>query len=214
MDNPVEGTELDQVLWMGGSPCSGKSSISRLLEQRYELQVYHVDDALREHHLGRLTPTRYPILYKWHTMPWDELWMQSQERLFSEVIAAYSEHFELILEDLLSMPRSATILAEGTAILPNLVWSLHPDPRRALWVVPSEEFQRTHYPNRGPWVQMILGECKDPGQALQNWMDRDVAFSRWVESKTEELGLALLQVDGTHTIAENAAYVERHFRLA
>jgi 2-phosphoglycerate kinase len=214
MSKTVNGTELAHVRWLGGSPCSGKSSIAGLLEQRHELQVYHVDEALRARHVDRLTPTRHPILHKWHTRSWDELWLQSQEQLFSEAIAAYSEHFELIVEDLLSMPRSATILAEGTALLPDLVCSLCSASCQALWVVSSEEFQRTHYPDRGPWVHMILGECKEPEQALQNWMDRDVAFARWVESRTMAQGLALLQVDGTQSIAENTAWVEQHFRLA
>jgi 2-phosphoglycerate kinase len=210
---PDPRQDLAHVLWMGGSPCSGKSSIAEMLAHRHELQIYHVDEAFSERHRKRLVPAQHPTLYKWHTTPWDELWMQPQERLLAEAIAAYGEHFGMILEDLLSMPRSTTVLAEGTALLPDPVSSLQPDRRRALWIVPSEEFQRNHYPNRGHWVQAVLSQCEDPGQALQNWMDRDVAFARWATDRAKELGMALLQVDGTRSIVENAAWVTRHFRL-
>jgi hypothetical protein len=81
------------------------------------------------------------------------------------------------------------------------------------WLVPTEQFQRTHYPWRGAWVQGILGQCQDPAQALQNWMDRDVAFARWVMGGTAELGLASIEVDGSQTIAENAALVAERFEL-
>jgi hypothetical protein len=55
--------------------------------------------------------------------------------------------------------------------------------------------------------------CTNPDQAFQNWMDRDVAFARWVGTQTQELGLELMKVDGRRTITENAMLVAEHFQL-
>jgi 2-phosphoglycerate kinase len=203
---------LAHVLWMGGSPCSGKSSIAALLAERYGLRTYHVDEAYQEHRQC-LDPARHPCMHKWTTTPWDELWMQPAEVLLSEAIACYGEHFQLVLEDLLALPKSDPLLVEGTALLPDRVADLLLDQHRALWVVPTEAFQREHYPQRGAWVGSILSQCRDPEGALQNWMDRDVAFAKWVTRRARALGLNLLEVNGRRSIAENAARVAEYFQL-
>ena len=90
---------------------------------------------------------------------------------------------------------------------------LAPAPHRTIWMVPTEAFQRTHYPLRGAWIQEPLRDCRDPEQAFQNWMDRDVAFARQVAAEAAARGRRVLTVDGSQSIADNAAIVERHFRL-
>jgi 2-phosphoglycerate kinase len=203
---------MAHILWMGGSPCSGKSSIAAILAEQYGLRTYHVDEAYQEHR-QRFVPAKHPCMHKWTTTPWDELWMQPAEVLLREAIACYSEHLELILKDLLAMRRSEPVLVEGTALLPDRVSGLLLSRDRALWVVPTEAFQREHYPQRGAWVASILSQCRDPEQALQNWMDRDVAFARWVVQRTQALGLNLLDVNGQRTIAETANVVAERFQL-
>jgi hypothetical protein len=66
---------------------------------------------------------------------------------------------------------------------------------------------------RGGWVQGILGQCEHPEQVFQNWMDRDVAFARWVSQEATRLGLRVLRVDGRRTVRGNAEVVQAHFRL-
>lgn len=206
--------DLTHVYWMGGSPCSGKSSIAPLLAEPYGLQTYHVDDAYNRRHRHQIVPGLHPTLHKWTTNPWNALWMQPPDVLLAEAIASYGEHFRLILADLLALTRSAPVLVEGTALLPDRVLDVLCHPHHAIWIVPTEQFQREHYPRRGPWVQGILSACDDPGRALRNWMGRDVAFARWVTRRAGALGLALLEVDGEHDISHNAARVAAHFRLS
>ena len=203
---------LAHILWMGGSPCSGKSSIARILADRHTLRTYHCDEAFGEHQ-KRITRDKHPTLYKWTTTTWNELWMQPVDVLLVEAIACYQEHFEMIIDDLLALPRSERVLVEGTPLLPNRVRAMLSDPSQAIWIVPTEEFLRERYPRRASWVQAILDQCKDPQRALQNWMDRDVRFADWVTRKARGLGLKLITVDGKHTIAENAERVAGHFGL-
>jgi len=205
--------KLAHILWMGGSPCSGKSSITEMLADRYGLQPYHVDKALNQRHRERILPAKHPTLHKWATLSWNDLWMQPGEVLLEEAKAAYREHFGMILDDLLALPKSAPVLVEGTALLPDRVFSILQHRHQALWIVPTAAFQRERYAGRGDWVQSILSHCEEPKRAFRNWMDRDVAFAQWVIKRTAALGLDWLQVDGTRTIAENASLVARHLRL-
>jgi len=197
---------------MGGSPCSGKSSIARILADQHRLCVYHVDEAFEEHR-RRIDPDEHPVLHKWTNTPWNELWMQPVDALLEEAIACYREHFKMVVEDLLLLPASEFVLAEGTCLLPDCVANVLMDRERAIWVVPTEKFQREHYSRRGTWVQGILSQCENPEQAFQNWMDRDAAFAEWVRREARRLGLKLMEIEGKRTIAENAELAAGHLGL-
>ncbi|MEO7908170.1 MAG: hypothetical protein ABIV47_00840, partial [Roseiflexaceae bacterium] len=82
--------QLGQVLWIGGTPCSGKTSIAKLLSETYKLQVYHCDEAFETHKL------HMSATHKLLTISWDELWMQPIDTLVADVFAIYREEFQLI----------------------------------------------------------------------------------------------------------------------
>ncbi|MGD9046525.1 MAG: hypothetical protein PVF77_00600 [Anaerolineae bacterium] len=197
---------LSHILWMGGSPCSGKSSIARILAGEYNLHTYHCDEAFAEHR-QQVTASQQPMLHKWTHTSWDELWMQPHEILVAEAIACYREHFQLVVKDLLALPDSEPILVEGTCLLPGSVDEVLSSRDRAIWVIPTEAFQKAHYRDRGAWVEGILSECTKPDQAFQNWMDRDAAFAGWVARTANKLDLRPIQVDGRRTIAQNARLI-------
>jgi hypothetical protein len=203
---------FDHLLWLGGSPCAGKSSIARCLSKRHALRVYSAD-AERDRLQPLIDAEHQPVLYKWTHTRWHDLWMQPQETLLAEAIDAYKEHFLLLLGDLMTLPHDLPILVEGSCLLPHCVSGLLSGPRSAVWVVPSDEFQRRHYPTRGEWVHHILADCDAPQLALQQWMDRDVAFARMVIQHCEHLGYAYLTVDGNRTIEQNADWVADRLAL-
>jgi hypothetical protein len=161
-----------------------------------------------------IEPVRQPMLHKWTTLTWNELWMQPVEALLSEAIACYREHFQLVLADLLALPRSQPILVEGNCLLPGDVRPWLSRPEQAIWVVTSADFVRTHYPNRGSWVQDIANQCTNPPQALQNWMDREVLFAAWVTERARRLDLSFFLIDGKQTIADAANRAAAHFGLS
>ncbi|HVO42708.1 MAG TPA: hypothetical protein VMT34_08800 [Aggregatilineales bacterium] len=194
--------DLDHVLWMGGSPCSGKSTISHILAQQYALTLYHVDDAMGTH-FQNLDPARHPTLIRWLGSTWDERWMHPLDQLVQEAIACYSEHFTLVVADVLALPRTTPVLIEGTALLPRLLARLGVKSSQALWVIPEGEFQRAHYAQRS-WMRDILADCADPETAFHNWMERDARFARWVAGEAADLGYETLLVDGKRTVDENA----------
>jgi hypothetical protein len=202
--------QLRHVYWIGGSPCSGKSTIVHLLSEGWAFYSYNCDDAFQRHG-EQITPEEQPTFYRVLHMTWDEIWMRPVEELLADVLAVYGEEFDLILHDLLALPAGRPVVAEGAALLPSLVRQALADPSHAIWVVPTEVFQRHHYPERGAWVQQIVSRCTHPEEAFGNWMDRDIAFGRWVAREARERGLCVLTVDGTRTIRENAERVKQHF---
>jgi hypothetical protein len=165
--------------------------------------------------MERAEPDRHPRLHKLSQMTWDEIWMRPVDVQIADEMRCYHEEFEMILDDLLAYPGSTPVLAEGAALLPDLVSGLLSDDHQAIWIVPTPAFQWTHYtPERRPFMKDILKQCQDATQALQNWMDRDAGFAKQVSARARELGLESIEVDGERTIEENTEIVTNHFRLA
>lgn len=204
---------LAHVRWIGGSPCAGKSTIADHLAAQHGLQIYHCD-AFFPAHMQAADPAQQPTLHTLQHMSWDSIWLQPLAALVERVVLAYREEFDQIVADLLALPADTPILAEGTALMPELLAGLGVAPNRAIWLVPSEAFQRAAYPARGEWVQSAVRDCSDPEQAFRNWMDRDVTFARGVAQDAAARGLRLVEVDGTRSIADHAALIERWFQLA
>ena len=139
--------------------------------------------------------------------------MRPMDILLKETIACYEELFALVLEDLLSLYREMTVIVEGTCLLPYRVDKVLSRREQGVWLVPTEKFQRAQHSGGGTWAEGVLRECNAPEQAFRNWMDRDVAVARWMLEQAKGLGLICIEVDGRHTVAENAKVVAGHFGL-
>jgi 2-phosphoglycerate kinase len=200
---------MKNVFWLGGSPCAGKSSLSEVLAERYDLDLYHVDEAF-EIHAQRFDPVLHPALVKWCASAWNERWAQPVDSLLREVIACYGEHFALILEDIRAAQKQKPLLVEGSALLPGQVARVLSRKNQAIWLIPTSDFQREHYAKR-EWVRGIVEQCDNPPAAFQNWMERDAQFADWLRAEVKALGLNLLSVDGECTIEENATIVAAQF---
>ena len=185
---------LAEVVWIGGSPCAGKSTLAATLARQYGLTHYSCDDALPAH-LQRSDPARYPLLHQLAKSSWNDLCARPVERQIREELAFYREEFPLVLADLAAFPAGTSIVAEGTALLPDLIAPLLHGQRQAIWLVPTASFQREHYARR-PWINDILRQCVDPALAFDNWMRRDSGFADVVEASASALDLPVIRVDG------------------
>jgi len=205
-------TSVRSVLWLGGAPCAGKSSVARLLCERFALDVVHVDDTI-DAFMAQLDPERQPALSGWMALSWDERWARPPEALVDEVVACYREHLGFVREQVLSRAgQDRPALVEGSAILPADVARTLASPADALWLVPTRAFQAHHYALR-PWVGGVLRECADPVAAFERWMERDARFAAWLEDEVRALGLACLAVDGSRSVEEVAGVVAERFGL-
>lgn len=206
--NPI----LSHVLWIGGSPCSGKSSVAKMLAEAYGFRVYHCDEAF-ERHILMAHPDRHPTLHGISRMTWEEIWMRPIEELVQDEISAYREQFEMIVSDLQALPKTTPIIAEGAALLPEKVYEYFIRRWHVLYMIPTPQFQWDVYPRRGAWVEEVISQTSDPVRAFQNWMQRDIQFGDWVYKRAVEHDMDIFEVDGSFNLAETTQLLERYFRL-
>lgn len=201
---------LAHVLWLGGTPCSGKTSVAGRLADRFALRLYHYDRHERAHAaLGR--PERHPAMCEHGAMTLDQRWvLRPVEEMVRATTAAWAERFEMVVADLLALPGAAPVLAEGPGLLPECVAPLLSSPRQAIWLVPTEAFKRATQPTRGG---APMDGTSDPERAYRNLIALDLQLAVNVKRRAGELGLTVLDVDGMRSLDDVAAAVAKHFRL-
>jgi 2-phosphoglycerate kinase len=201
----------DLIYWIGGSPCSGKSTIAARLAADFGFQVYSCDERFPEH-MKQADALHHPTMHTLSHMSWDEIWMRPIDEQVETVFKIYGEEFEMILADLRTLPANRPVLAEGAALLPKLVAGLLDENSLSVWILPDPTFQRYHYSKRG-WVKGILDQCSHPQEAYHNWMERDARFAERVARQATALGLPVLVVDQNMGIEELLRRVKQIFRL-
>ena len=214
----LSADELDQlrqrlrhVCWLGGTPCSGKSTVAQQLIARYPLHLYHYDRHERAH-FARRDPARHPTYCAEAALSMDERWVQRPvHALVRATTAVWHERFGLVFDDLLALPTTAPILAEGPGLLPADVAPLLTTPQQAIWLVPTEVFKRATQPTRGGGP---ASQTSDPDRAYRHLIALDLQVAVDVRRHAEERGLTVLTVDGSRSIADTATVVAHHFGLA
>ncbi len=201
---------LANLYLIGGSPCSGKTTITNRIAETYGFPTYRCDDAYFEH-AKELTADQ-PIFSQLVNATSEEIWMRPVPQQIDEELEIYREEFPFIVRDLKKLAKSGPVIAEGAALLPSLVATLGLAPNRAIWIVPTEEFQRHHYGQR-EWRHDVVKDCSNPEKAWENWMARDAGFARRVAQDARKQSFALITVDGIASIETNLAIVERHFDM-
>ena len=201
---------MTNIYYIGGSPCSGKSTIAEILTEKFDLYYFKVDDFLEEY--TKMGASKgYEICKKQEAMSPEEIWMREPQLQCEEEFAFYEEVFEFVLEDLKKIDAKG-IITEGAAYLPKLmkakgIWSDH-----YLAIMPTAEFQIEHYKQR-EWVPYVLEGCSDKENAFSNWMNRDILFAKEVQRQCAAEQYHSIINDGNVTVEQMVEKVALYFGL-
>jgi len=190
---------LQHVYWIGGGSCAGKSTIARRIAAQQGLRVYSTDDVMADH-ARRSSPNDCPLLHTFMAMDMDERWVNRTPKTMLETFHWFrGEGFELIIEDLLRLPREPRVIVEGFRLLPHLVKPLLSVTSRAVWLLPTSEFREAVVANRGGSAWSFLARTSDPERALRTLLERDRMFTDILRDKTARLNLPAIEVDTSTT---------------
>lgn len=196
---PLCTSAANHVYWIGGGSAAGKSTIARRIAAQHGLSVYPTDDVMADH-ARRSSREECPLLHKFMAMDMDERWVnRSPKTMFDTFHWFRGEGFNLIVEDVLRLPREPGVVVEGFRLLPHLVQPLLSVPNRAVWLLPTPEFRQAVIKSRGGSAWGFLAKTGDPERALRNLLERDRMFTDMLREETSRLGLTAIEVDTTTT---------------
>lgn len=206
-----EHSDLSHIYWMGGSPCGGKSTVSKIIAEQYGLKLYSIDaelDRLMKDYSAALPPA----LARWEAQNWEERWMQPVDELLSFVLMAYDEEFALCIEEIKAIPPSQPTLVEGNPLRPELVAPYLSHKHHAIWLIAQDEDLRHFYRQR-IWAQHVVKETSDPERAFNNWLERDVAFAHLVREACDKHGFHALMSNRQQALEVKAHQVATIYQL-
>lgn len=207
---------LSHVLWIGGSPCAGKSTIGHTIARTHVFLGYHLDPMSRNHMARRLAAGDAKLA-AFLKMTMDQRWLErSEEELVQEVLESWATECRLAIEDLLAMPKEWFIVAEGN-FFPECLSPYLSSPHQAIWLVPTATFceqirrHRNAEQAKRRAQHGVANEGSDPERRLRNLIQRDSWLANYVKQQAEKLHLPVYEVDGSHSLDEMTALVEKHF---
>lgn len=187
-------TDLRDVLWIGGSSSSGKTTVARALARRHGLRLYSSDARTWEHR-DRAIAQGNEAAIRWEVLSPEERWIEaSPEEMFA--MSLHRERAEMVVEDVRGLPASPLVVVEGTTVAPALVSSGIAERSRAVWLLPTAEFRRARIEARGG---------PSPSDRLYDLIAEDIAR----EAAAHDV--PTLVVDASRGIAEMIALVEDAF---
>ena len=212
-DSAAHRERLRHVYWIGGGSGAGKSTVARRIASQHGLRVYATDDVMADH-ARRSTHEDSPLLHRFMAMGMDERWVNRPPNTMLETFHWFQgEGFDLIVEDLLRLPREPCVIAEGFRLLPRLVKPLLPAPAHAVWLLPTPAFRQAVVESRGGPASGFLSRTNDPERALRNLLERDRMFTDILREETARLDVLAIEVDAAVTEDDLARRVTEVFGL-
>ena len=202
--------EKVMLYMIGGSPCSGKSTLASLLARKYDSLHIKLDDLLDEMMSQASVDSRPICLLRQDRNP-EQIWMRNPEEMADEEWRFYEEIFPYVKSCLIK-DQDKALLVEGAGLLPHLIKSLEEPAVSYLCLTPTADFQKKHYKQR-EWVPYVLEGTSNPEQAFENWMQRDILFAQMVRKEAQKLGYPSLMTDGSRSEKETAEKIARLLKL-
>jgi len=205
---------LAHVRWIAGGTGAGKSTVARILAARAGAVVYDGDRA--EHSwLSRCTQREHPHMFAGLRLSREDRAAMTPEQKIHRMPSRHGETIGFVVDDLLALPADRPVLVDwfGNAprdVLPLLTW-----PGQAAFLLPTQDFRR----------RMLTARFADPDRARANWgsvdvtvalanrLGRDELWDAEVRRQATELGLPVIDIDGTRDAEAVADGLARRFRL-
>jgi dephospho-CoA kinase len=176
------------VLWIGGPPGSGKTTVATRLARRHGLRWYNAD-ARTWAHRDRALLAGNEAARRWEELtPQERRTSTSPAEMFE--MSLHRERGPMVVDDLRATPPSPLTVAEGTTVSPALV----AQPGRSVWLIPSPELQQARLKERD-------------GNANQLYL----LLATEIEREARAHDAPILTIDGSQTIDETVAAVEELF---
>lgn len=160
--------KIENIYWIGGSSCSGKSSIATQLAEKYGIKLYKTDEnAFGKYMFGLEDIESYPDIKRYK-----DLLMEGMDGFMeyplSDLLDAFTHYcrevFPFILKDISEISDKEKLIVEGAHLFPEII-NEFVFLEQCIFLLSSKEQQRSI------WKKEMTGEIEGghPGE-IQNYV--------------------------------------------
>jgi len=135
----------NNIYWIGGSSCSGKSSCAKLLAEQNNYVLYKTDDyAFGKYMFGLDNIQEYPAIEKYKNQICEGVnsFIERDTNISYRSFVEYChEVFPFLLSDVIELSKGNSVIVEGAHILPELLAN-NGINERAIFLISTEDQQR------------------------------------------------------------------------
>ncbi|MGC1212909.1 MAG: hypothetical protein WA890_16780 [Micromonospora sp.] len=200
-----------RALWVGGGQWAGKSTVAVNLALRHGLTAYLYDRHDARGHDDRRIADRVRRGEPHAGPDPDTAWVHTDPaRMAAETLAGFPRRFEWVLDDLSALVSGRRVIAEGWGLRPELVAPVVESTQQMVVLVPTPEF-RAYQRERLPRASARHPGVSDPERALRQRWARDELVSADAAARARDLGIRVIEVDGSRDVDEITGLVAEHF---
>lgn len=204
-------SKLPHVRWIGGSTCSGKSSIAYMLGQAYNAHVYHYDKQEVDHIARSADVEKFPAINNFMAMSMDERWvLRTPMEMADNTVMSWAQRFPHVIDDLMSLPTDRIIVAEGPGLFPQLVKPYLSNPFHAIWLVATNKTIRKVREQRPTGIRT---ETSDPDRAIDNLIERDIIIARYIKDQAFDANMRTMEINFDEPIMSTVGRIAQLFGL-
>jgi hypothetical protein len=149
-------------------------------------------------HARRAASDGYPLTHAVSRQSGADMWRQDASALAESFAAVSAERVQMACADLRELGPGPTVIVEGPQLFPRLVAQLMRSPQHGLWLLPAAEFGYRGVAQRGGSRPEATGRRR---------LERDVLLTQMHRAQASELGLPVLDIDGSLSLARVADLV-------
>lgn len=204
---------LENVYWIGGAACGGKSTLTDALAEKHGFQAYHPEEHY-DRHRAMANGEDHPLMLR--PFPgWQAFFGRSPNEYAAWIMDLDRELFPMVVLDAVRMAVTGPVVVDCHSLTPALVETVSA-PERVLFLFADEPTIRSAFFAREDknGVLHALQTVTDPEAAKANVLDAVCEVSARKIAQVKDSGYRYaIRGDGS-TIEGTLAIVEEHFGLA
>lgn len=202
--------QLKNVFFLSGSAYGGKTTMSKLLEQKYKFLRYRQGDNF-EKFSAIATPEFQPAISLDRSKDWHGFFSQEPSQYADWLDSSLKEEAEFVIMDLIKISQNHKVIADVN--IPIQILTKIADYNHVLILFAPEEMTRKHYFDRADKDEILRFILSFPdGQELLNNVINALHYN-WNNTRTGyiESGFRYIERTENDTIEKTLAIIEDHF---